>query len=47
VVIEGNETTDQLKKLGYECPFIVPEPACRISAGTAKKDVRDWTDKRP
>jgi ribonuclease HI len=29
--IVGNETADQLAKLGSECPFIGPEPACSIS----------------
>jgi ribonuclease HI len=37
--IEGNETADQLAKLGSECPFIGPEPACGISARIAKKAV--------
>jgi hypothetical protein len=39
--IKGNETADKLAKLGYECPLIVPEPTCDISAGT----VRDWTNR--
>jgi hypothetical protein len=30
--IDGNEIADQLAKLGSECPFIGPEPACGISA---------------
>jgi hypothetical protein len=30
--IEGNETTDQMAKLGDECPLIRPEPYCGISA---------------
>jgi hypothetical protein len=42
---KGNETADKLAKLGYECPLIVPEPACVILAGTAKKAVRDWTNR--
>jgi hypothetical protein len=42
---EGNEVADQRAKLGSECPFIGPEPACGISAGTAKKAVRDWTNR--
>jgi hypothetical protein len=41
-VFDGNETVDQLAKLGFECPLIEPEAACRISAGIAKKDVKDW-----
>jgi hypothetical protein len=41
--IEGNETADQVAKLGSECPFIGSEPAYGISAGTAKNAVRDWT----
>jgi phosphoribosylformimino-5-aminoimidazole carboxamide ribonucleotide (ProFAR) isomerase len=43
--IEGNETADQLAKLGSECPSIGSEPACGISARIAKKAVRDWTNK--
>jgi hypothetical protein len=35
----------QLAKLGSECPFIGPEPACGISAGIAEKAVRDWTNR--
>jgi hypothetical protein len=35
----------KLAKLGYECPLIAPEPACGISAGIAKKAVRDWTNR--
>jgi ribonuclease HI len=42
--IVGNETADQLARTGSEHPFIGPEPACRISAGNAKKAVRDWTE---
>jgi hypothetical protein len=42
--IAGNETVDQLAKLGTECPFIGHEPACCISVGVAKKAVRDWTN---
>jgi ribonuclease HI len=42
--IEGNETADQLANLGSECPFTGPEPACDISAGIAKKAVRDRTE---
>jgi ribonuclease HI len=43
--IEGNEIADQLAKLGSECPFIGPEPACGISVGIAKRAVRDWTNR--
>jgi ribonuclease HI len=43
--IEGNETADKLSRLGSACPFIGPEPACSISAGIAKKAVRDWTNR--
>jgi DNA-binding MurR/RpiR family transcriptional regulator len=39
--IVGKETADQLAKLGFECPFIVSEPACGISLGVAKKFVTD------
>jgi hypothetical protein len=31
------------QRLESECPFVGPEPACDISAGIAKKAVRDWT----
>jgi hypothetical protein len=37
--VEGNETAEQLARLGSECPFIVPEPECGISVGITKKDV--------
>jgi hypothetical protein len=40
--IAGNETADQLAKIGSEHPFIGPEPACGISMGVAKKAIRDW-----
>jgi hypothetical protein len=39
--IEGSERV----RLGSESPFIGPEPACNISAGIAKKSVRDWTNR--
>jgi ribonuclease HI len=42
--IYGNETAYQLAKLRAECPLMGPEPSCGISAGTAKKAVRDWTN---
>jgi ribonuclease HI len=38
--IEDNETVGQLARLGSECPFIGPEPACGTSAGIAIKAVR-------
>jgi hypothetical protein len=41
--IAGNETADQLAKVGAEHPFIGPEPACGISTGVARKAFRDWT----
>jgi ribonuclease HI len=43
--IEGNETADKLARLRSECPFIGPETACGISAGIAKKAVRDCTNR--
>jgi ribonuclease HI len=43
--IEDNEAADQLARLGSESNFIGPEPACSISAGIAKKAVRDWTNR--
>jgi hypothetical protein len=39
--IVDDENADQLAKLGFECPFIGPEPACGISVGVAKKAIRD------
>jgi ribonuclease HI len=39
--IAGNETADQLAKVGAEHPFIGPEPACGISIGVARKAIRD------
>jgi hypothetical protein len=41
--IDGNETADQLDKLGSEHPFIGPEPACDISVGVPNMAARDWT----
>jgi hypothetical protein len=43
--IEDNETTHQLARLGFECPFIGPEPAICILAGIAKKAVTDRTNR--
>jgi ribonuclease HI len=43
--IEGHEVAEKLAKLGSECPFIGPEPACGISAGIVKKAVRDCTNR--
>jgi hypothetical protein len=37
--------SDQLAKLGSECQFTGPEPACGISARIAKKTVWDWTNR--
>jgi hypothetical protein len=42
--IEGDENSNQLSKLGYERPFIGPEPTCITSAGAAKKVIRDSTE---
>jgi ribonuclease HI len=41
--IAGNETADQLAKVGAEHPFIEPEPTCGISMGVARKALRDLT----
>lgn len=41
---EGNETANQLAKLGSESLLIGPEPACSISAEIATKAVRDLTE---
>jgi ribonuclease HI len=38
--IAGNEIADQLAKVGSECQFVVPEPACGSSMGVAKKGVK-------
>jgi ribonuclease HI len=42
---EGNQNADQLARLGSECPFTGPEPACSISAGITKKAVWDRTNR--
>jgi hypothetical protein len=42
---EDKEAANQLARLGSECNFIGPEPAGTISAGIAKKAVRDWTNR--
>jgi hypothetical protein len=39
----GNETADQLAKVGSEWLCTGLEPACGISMGVAKKVVMDWT----
>jgi hypothetical protein len=44
-VLKSNETANQLARFGYEHPFLGPEPACGITAGFAKKTVRDWANK--
>jgi ribonuclease HI len=43
--IVGNETADQLARMGSEHLFIGPEPACGISIRVAKKAVRYWTNR--
>jgi hypothetical protein len=43
--IEGNETANQLARLGSKCPFTELEPAYSNSAGISKKAVRDWTNR--
>jgi hypothetical protein len=40
--VAGNETAEQLAKIGSEQPFVGPEPACGISMGVAIKAIRDW-----
>jgi hypothetical protein len=40
--VAGNETGDQLAKIGSEQLFIGPEPACAISMGVAINAIRDW-----
>lgn len=40
-VTEGNEMADQLAKQGTERPFTGSKPACGISTGVSKRDVRD------
>jgi ribonuclease HI len=39
--IDGKEMADQLAKVGYDQPFLGPEPACGIYMGVAKKAARD------
>jgi hypothetical protein len=41
---EGNQTAAQLARYGSKCPFIGPDPACIISGGIAKRNVRDWAE---
>jgi hypothetical protein len=43
--IVGNETADQLARMGSEHPFVGPEPACSISIGVAKKVAGDWVNR--
>jgi hypothetical protein len=43
--IVGNETADQLARMGSEHPFTGPEPASSISIAVAKKAVRDWMNR--
>jgi hypothetical protein len=43
--IVGNETADQLARIGSAHPFTGLEPACGISIGVAKKAVKDWTNR--
>jgi ribonuclease HI len=43
--IEDNETANQLARPGSEPLFAGPEPASGISAGVAKKAVRDWANR--
>jgi hypothetical protein len=42
--IEGNETANHWHDRS-ECPFMGNNPASGISAGIAKKTVRDWTNR--
>jgi hypothetical protein len=42
--IGGNEIADQLARLRSERPFIGPEPAWGVTAGVAKKAIKDWTE---
>jgi hypothetical protein len=39
--IEGNETADQMARLGSQCPLIRLEPTSGIAAVIAKKVGRD------
>jgi ribonuclease HI len=43
--IVGNETADQLARMGSEHPFTQPALSWGISIGVAKKTVRDWTNR--
>jgi hypothetical protein len=42
--VAGNETADQLAKIGSEQSFIGPEPACGISMGVVIRAIRDWAN---
>jgi hypothetical protein len=39
------ETANHLARVGFECPFTGPEPACSIPTGAAKRAVVDWTNR--
>jgi hypothetical protein len=41
----GNETADQLAKLGAQCPHTEPEPVSGIAVGITKKAVGNWTNR--
>jgi hypothetical protein len=42
---EANETANHLARVGFECPFTGPEPACSISAGAATRTGQTGTIK--
>jgi hypothetical protein len=44
--IAGNETADQLARIGAEHLFTGPEPACGISFRVAKRAVKDWMNRK-
>jgi hypothetical protein len=44
--IEGNKTADQLARLGSECLFVGPEPACDISAVVCQESYQELDKKR-
>jgi hypothetical protein len=46
VVIDGNETADQLTRQGSSHPPIGPQPALGISAEVARGVIRDWTRRK-
>ncbi|KAI5739652.1 hypothetical protein M8J77_012273 [Diaphorina citri] len=40
--IDGNETADELAKIGTTLPFVGPEPFCGVSKSHLKMEIRKW-----